>query len=137
MGPLVDAVADRFRKLHLEFDFEPSIEQTITNVWINLNSNDVIGSPHAHQVAMFSAVYYPKASAGAGNLEFMTPIAANRYAIPDGIRTRMNAFNSDTWSVKPETGKLVIFPSWLYHYVRGNTDGQDRISIAINSRFVI
>jgi uncharacterized protein (TIGR02466 family) len=137
MGPLVTNVMSRIRKLHLEFDFEPTVEQAITNVWINLNANSVTSAPHAHQVAMFSAVYWPKASAGSGNLEFMTPIAANRYSIPDGIRTRMNGFNSDMWSVKPEVGKLVIFPSWLYHFVRGNTDSEDRISIAINTRFDI
>jgi uncharacterized protein (TIGR02466 family) len=137
MKPLIDTVQARFRELHLHFDFEPDVQQFITNAWINLNPNSVTGAPHAHQVAIFSAVYFVKASEGSGSLDFMTPIAANRYAIPDGIRAKMNGFNSDIWSIRPEVGKLIIFPSWLYHFVRGNTDDKDRITIAINSRFDI
>ncbi len=135
MGPLIDEVQKRFQFLHSKYDFNPNVKQEIINVWINLNSNGVIGAPHTHSTAMFSAVYYPLCSEGSGNLEFISPIAANRYSIPDGIRVKMNHFNSDMWSVKPVKGRIVFFPSWLMHFVRPNTDNNDRISIAFNSQF--
>jgi uncharacterized protein (TIGR02466 family) len=126
---------ERFQFLHSKFDFDPTIRQEIINVWINLNPNSVTGAPHSHPSATFSAVYWPKCSEGSGNLEFLTPITANRYTFPDGSRVKMNAFNSDMWTVAPKVGKIVFFPSWLFHFVRPNTDDKDRISIAFNSLF--
>ena len=43
-----------------------------------------------------------------------------------------NKFTSTDMSVTPSPGKLVIFPSWLVHYVQNNLDNSDRISIAFN-----
>jgi uncharacterized protein (TIGR02466 family) len=133
--PLIDTVYERFQFLHSRFDFDPTVRQEIINVWINLNANSITGAPHSHPTATFSAVYWPQCSEGSGALEFMTPIVANRYTFPDGIRTKMNPFNSDMWSIKPQVGRIVFFPSWLTHFVRPNTDGKDRISIAFNSLF--
>ena len=35
----------------------------------------------------------------------------------------------------PKSGKLVIFPSWLCHYVYPNKSKTQRISIAFNTQF--
>lgn len=135
MKPLVDAVYERFQFLHSRFDFDPTIRQEIINAWINMNPNSVTSAPHAHQSATFSAVYYVQASEGSGSLDFISPVTANRYTFPDGVRTKMNPFNADMWSIQPKEGRLIFFPSWLYHFVRPNTDGKDRITIAFNSLF--
>ena len=135
LAPLVDTVMDRFKMVHERCGFDTRIKQELINAWININPNSVIGAPHAHQVATFSAVYYVQASEGSGNLDFMTPITAHRYTIPDGVVAERNHYNSDMWSIKPVEGKLIIFPSWLYHFVRPNTDNKDRITIAFNSLF--
>ena len=135
LSTLVDTVIDRFQMVHAKCGLNPAIKQELINAWININPNSVIGAPHAHQVATFSAVYYVQASEGSGHLDFMTPITAHRYTLPDGVVSERNHFNSDMWSIKPITGKLIIFPSWLYHFVRPNTDGNDRITMAFNSQF--
>ena len=44
-----------------------------------------------------------------------------------------NFFNSMTWEVTPEEGKLMIWPSWLLHYVKPNLSDDTRISIAFNT----
>jgi uncharacterized protein (TIGR02466 family) len=108
----------------------------ITNAWINLDNSKSITGAHNHSESILSGVYYASAGEGSGNLEFMSPVSASSYTFRPGSRKNMNRFNSDSWTVTPETGKLIIFPSWLYHYVRLNTDNTNRISIAFNANFV-
>ena len=43
-----------------------------------------------------------------------------------------NNYNSFTWNIIPETGKVVIFPGYLIHYVKQNNLNKKRISIAFN-----
>lgn len=108
----------------------------IRNAWVNVNSSKSITGAHNHSESVLSGVYYASAGAGSGNLEFISPVTASAYTFRPGSRTGMNRFNSDAWTVTPNTGKLIIFPSWLYHYVRLNTDDATRISIAFNANFV-
>jgi|TARA_B110000908_G_C10030330_1_gene347107 uncharacterized protein (TIGR02466 family) len=107
----------------------------ITNAWINLDNGKSITGAHNHSQDVLSGVYYVSAGEGSGNLEFLSPVTASSYVFGNGTRTGMNRLNSDQWTVTPKTGKLIIFPSWLYHYVRINTDTTDRISIAFNASF--
>ena len=62
----------------------------------------------------------------------MHPVAAQQYVINSDIINEYNKFTSADISVEPELGKLIIFPSWLVHYVQNNLDDSDRISIAFN-----
>ena len=62
----------------------------------------------------------------------MHPVAAQQYVMNNKIIGEYNKFTSTDMSVEPAPGKLVIFPSWLVHYVENNLDNTDRISIAFN-----
>jgi uncharacterized protein (TIGR02466 family) len=44
-----------------------------------------------------------------------------------------NSFTQSVVSVQPKTGSLIIFPSWLMHYVVPNENKDDRISLAFNA----
>ena len=46
----------------------------------------------------------------------------------DGARPE-NTFNA---AVAPESGKLLMFPSWLEHGVGQNMDDMERISMSFN-----
>jgi uncharacterized protein (TIGR02466 family) len=107
----------------------------ITNAWINVDNGISITGAHNHAQDVLSGVYYVSAGEGSGNLEFLSPVTASSYVFGKGTRTGMNRLNSDQWTITPQTGKLIIFPSWLYHYVRINTDTANRISIAFNASF--
>ena len=41
-------------------------------------------------------------------------------------------FKSDTLMFKPRVGQMLLFPSWLKHYVKPNLDNKERISISFN-----
>ena len=49
-----------------------------------------------------------------------------RYRRPDG-----QIYNSEA-RMKPEAGRIVMFPSWLMHAVQPYQGGGRRISVAIN-----
>ena len=132
LRPLFEQISDRLFALHKQLQFKTPIE--LCKAWINLNNSPFTSAPHIHQTAFYSGVYYVKAGPGSGVIEFQSPIAAHPYTVIEGCIEHNNEFNSYLWTEQPEEGKLIIFPSWLTHYVRPNTDNVDRISIAFNAR---
>jgi uncharacterized protein (TIGR02466 family) len=36
------------------------------------------------------------------------------------------------WEISPKENNIVLFPSWLEHYVSDNESDEDRISISFN-----
>jgi uncharacterized protein (TIGR02466 family) len=83
-------------------------------------------------------VYYVKADAESGNLEFITPIAALEHAIDKDLNLvdTFNEFNTGIFKMPPKTGGLVVFPAWLHHYVNDNHSDVERFSIAFNTCIV-
>ena len=85
-------------------------------------------------------MYYPYVEQGSGNLEFINPNSSVEYAFPqtrdNTIIDTYNLFNSKLWQVVPENDLLVVFPSWLHHYVRQGNPNTTRMSIALNSKTV-
>ena len=64
---------------------------------------------------------------GKGETKFNSPI---NFSYVDNGTTHLK---EETVIVKPEDGKLIIFPSYLYHYQSLYTGNQDRIVVAFNS----
>ena len=107
--------------------------QRVTRAWANVNLNQAIVQPHSHTKSVFSSVYYVKGSIGSGDLTFMTPINCLGYVYnEDRIKERTD-FNTTEISIPPVSGTLVIFPSWLQHYVRQTNT--ERISIAMETNY--
>jgi uncharacterized protein (TIGR02466 family) len=51
--------------------------------------------------------------------------------LPDTVK-KFNSVNSGYWYAEPKEGDLIMFPSWLRHYVEPSKSNEDRISIAFN-----
>lgn len=134
--PLISAVEERFNILHKELGLSNFVNQAISEYWVNINLNEKISFPHSHPNRVFSAVYYVKAEKDCGNLVFMNPNKVVCQNISDDCISEYNFFNATHWKITPEKNLLVIFPSWLEHYVMPNNSGSDRISIAFNSRML-
>lgn len=84
--------------------------------------------PHMHPLGWLSAVYYAalpddmdSANNHAGWLEFGKP--------PDRFNCRRQP---PTRLIEPAAGKLVVFPSWLWHNTRPFESTQQRISLAFD-----
>lgn len=110
----------------------------VTTMWSISNPPGSSNRAHIHPGALWSGVYYVQAPEGAGQIEFIDPRTVNlmNYAsyIPNSKR------KTECWTkvkVKPISGKMLFFPSWLYHSVEPNLstlNGKDgeRVIISFN-----
>ena len=91
-----------------------------------------INMVHMHDRNVLSCVYYAQASEKCGNLTLFSPHQLYDQAVPYRYIKSPNEWNSTRFRIKPETGKLVCFPSYLLHNAGVNMSNRDRISIAFN-----
>ena len=102
--------------------------------WANVCRKGHYHLPHSHATYHWSGVYFVEAGEElsdkphSGLLEFQDPRGAVEMAGTPG-----NPFGR-TVMVTPKTGMMVLFPSWLQHWVRAYEGEDERISIAFNSR---
>ena len=100
--------------------------------WLNINGKNNYNEMHDHPGSFYAAVYYVKAKEEQGDIVFYNPIPFfSNYATANNAH-QYDQFNSTNWGISPKTGKLLIFPSYLNHFVKINTVEEDRISISFN-----
>jgi uncharacterized protein (TIGR02466 family) len=110
-------------------------------MWANVSGPGASNQFHRHPGAFWSAVYYVEDGYGGsadrslgGELVLEDPrMPAIRMAAPD-LRFRGPGGKHDhheTW-MRPESGRIVMFPAWLSHAVRPYRGTGLRISIAVN-----
>ncbi len=111
-----------------------NVNLTFTNMWININQRGNYNTTHVHPGALISGVFWVKTSENCGMLKFLSPNHyKENYLIENAnveIKTEHNY--SEHFFVNPQEGKIVLFPSHLYHMVESNESEYDRISIAFN-----
>lgn len=126
--PLFTDIQNNLNQISAEID--PRFQVEISSAWIIINRGNAYNARHYHPQSALSGVIYVSADEGAGHISFIRGDLKEHYPI--------NTFNSPLFSeevtFKPEVGKLLIFPSWLYHYVKTNNNDGVRISIAFNTR---
>ena len=102
--------------------------------WMNINPPGGFNAPHTHPGAHWSGVYYvaqPAVETGnSGMIEFLDP----RSDLPHWRLFRAKPFRSKR-KVRPEAGEIVLFPSYLVHWVYPNETGEERVTIAFNATF--
>lgn len=135
LGKLISLVENRTNSIHIQSGLSFNYRQSVNQVWATLNNAPATSQPHQHTKAMFSCVYYVKGDHTSGRIRFMNPVVSACHFIGEQHIEQYNKFTSNEYSFYPEPGKLLIFPSWLYHYVEHNS-GSERISIALDTVFL-
>ena len=102
----------------------------ITNMWSIINEEGAFNQKHHHSNSDISAAYYVSAHENCGDIVFYDPRPARVYKFP--IINSPNKLNATINSVKPESGLLVLFPSYLEHSVNPNLSNKKRIVISFN-----
>jgi uncharacterized protein (TIGR02466 family) len=134
--PLVSEIEELINLVYLSVGMSDKYKPKVFRGWANLNTPHIIVEPHCHPESYFSAVYYVKADKDeCAPLQFISPIQQHQFVIQKQHIATNNEFNSSRWSIPPETGKLLIFPSWLMHYVNGECK-TDRVSMAFDTKLV-
>ena len=86
---------------------------------------------HRHEVSVLSGAFYPIADKGSTPLVFKSPLHPYKMSEPtDGAGSTQ--FAVENYNVTAETGKLILFPSWLEHFTMPTTFEGTRMTISIN-----
>jgi uncharacterized protein (TIGR02466 family) len=113
------------------------------DMWANINEVGDSNQLHCHPGAFWSGVYYPdpggsEVEGGGGELLLEDPRYPMAYSIVPDLLLR-HADREPMYSeyaIRPETGLLVMFPSWLRHSVRPHGGDRERVSVALNLSLV-
>jgi uncharacterized protein (TIGR02466 family) len=110
--------------------FKPD-HQFMLQAWVNISPPGASNKVHYHANCHFSGVYYVSLKAPeCGSIFFRDPRVASRmmtYPVQ-----RATDFTAEEVRMRPEEGRIYIFPGWLEHGVEENTSDRDRVSISFN-----
>jgi uncharacterized protein (TIGR02466 family) len=101
--------------------------------WATLSRAGAYHAPHSHPDSAWSGVYYVDGGAEnpdqplSGMLEFLDPRAGAEAVSAPGDPY------GEPFRVQPQAGLLVVFPSWLYHWVHPYAGETPRIAISFNA----
>lgn len=144
-GNLFDRLEEPFRKLKAlaETAIEAVMERHAPKVgpdeltmkifaWMNVNPPGGFNAPHTHPGAHWSGVYYvsqPEVEVGnSGMIEFLDP----RTDLPGMRILKAQAFRLKK-KIRPQAGEIVVFPSYLVHWVYPNETEDERVTVAFNA----
>jgi uncharacterized protein (TIGR02466 family) len=132
-GQILDAVRQATLGIAPAFNFASQAAQF--QGWININGRGGFNAPHTHPGWAWSGCYYVQVPQGetdrSGCIEFLDN--RTNLQVPS---IKDAACLQSKYMVKPQAGMLLIFPSWLSHWVYPNEDDTERVTIAFNARFV-
>lgn len=99
--------------------------------WLNISPPGASNQIHFHPNCHFSGVYYIKLDApDCGSIFFRDPRVASRMLTYP--TSRPTEFTASEMRMRPEEGRMYVFPGWLEHGVDENLSSSDRISISFN-----
>lgn len=126
------SVLEATRKIGAKTD--PSTLKLKLFAWMNANPPGGFNAPHTHPGAHWSGVYYvsqPEIEVGnSGMIEFLDP----RSDLPNWRILGASAFRTKK-KLRPQAGEIILFPSYLVHWVYPNEADEERVSIAFNATF--
>ena len=137
---VIDAARDIAGKLTCDRAGKPVPTGWMVNAWANVNRAGHANEFHTHPGAYWSATYYvDDGGAGAdpslgGELEIQDPRGVGPAMLAPRLAFAMPGGRSVGASelIRPRTGVLVMFPSWLSHGVRPYRGDGVRVSVALN-----
>jgi uncharacterized protein (TIGR02466 family) len=106
----------------------------IERSWINIFKPGAQEAQHSHDGSLLSCSYYVEAPKDCGCIVLPDPIGARRSHREFTKTAGSNLPTRREIAVEPQPGRLVMFESWMPHYVQCNKSDQVRISIAMNLR---
>jgi uncharacterized protein (TIGR02466 family) len=114
----------------LDFDIKPR-DLAMTHCWVNIMGQDSAHSSHAHPLSVISGTFYVDIPKGASTLKFEDP-RMNLFMNSPPIKDKAKRPHQRIVEIKPVSGYLVLFESWLKHEVPANATKKERISISFN-----
>jgi uncharacterized protein (TIGR02466 family) len=110
------------------------IEFYVTNSWINIHGRGQAAGPHVHHNSLLSGVLYLKVTETSGDLVFHRN-DLSLVPFPPALDLDMdtfNIYNCRSWSYRPKTNDICLFPSVVMHSADANQSDQERWCLAFN-----
>lgn len=98
----------------------------IDDMWVNVYRPNDYMNMHDHKAADISGVYYFQTNTKDGDIVFNNPCDLMSFT------KLLGDLNKNVIKVKPEEGKMLLFPGWLKHSVNRNKTESNRISVTFN-----
>lgn len=112
----------------LKYDYE---DFKVTNMWANVLKPGEMHPPHTHSNNILSGVYYVETENNdSPGIVFNDPRPQAQVITPK--LKQILPVTSGACEYSANKDKLIIFPSWLKHYVPVNKTKKIRISISFN-----
>jgi uncharacterized protein (TIGR02466 family) len=132
-GHILKAIQICTENVSPEFDFSRNAIQA--EGWINVLGRGGLNTPHDHPAWVWSGTYYVNVPEGGnelgGSIEFLDSRTNVRTLTVEGASCFASKF-----IMKPKAGMLLMFPSYLRHWVYPNDSEAERVTVAFNARFV-
>ena len=125
---LSEKIVENTKKVFDTLSFEYQGFQ-ITDMWSNVLKPGETHRPHTHSNNILSGVYYVEAQQTSGII-FSDPRPQAGVIQPDVTKQHLD--NASVIKYDSATNRMILFPSWLQHYVPVNETKSNRISIAFN-----
>ena len=122
-------------KIHTENYFKAwglcdTISLNIDSLWVNISPKNSYQESHKHLTYkvknVFSGVLYISSFPNSGNLSLVNPIEDQLMLMVPFSKVLSRI------SIPPEDKNIILFPSWLEHYVGENKTEENRISVSWN-----
>lgn len=133
-----ESIIDQYNMINMKNEIQFHVSEYIAMMKPNFKTHSVVfeeswltntapgeyTTAHQHGGHDISGVYYYQTNGKDGKIYFMNPVLS---------------LTNDNWNdtddliyYPPAVGKIILFPSWLYHGVRSNDTDEHRISFSFN-----
>jgi len=126
----------RSLKIIIEKEFKKYVQNVlryenkfkITTSWVTKSKPNQESNYHNHNNCMFSGDLYLKADENSGGIDFLN-FENNRFLLK---AKDYNIFNGRNYTLDAKQGRILFFPSEMYHKILKNKSQEDRYSLAFN-----
>jgi uncharacterized protein (TIGR02466 family) len=112
-----------------------------TDAWFHITRRNGFFGVHNHPMASWSGVYcvasgeHDDGQPDSGKLSFVHPNIAGGMYIDPGSSGLQTPYNTSNMAYALTPGQLILFPSWISHYVMPFYGEGERITVAFNCAF--
>jgi uncharacterized protein (TIGR02466 family) len=97
--------------------------------WINMHDRGGFNFLHMHEGSLLSGTFYISVPPGSGQFVFRDPRPG---VLTGSIKGGVPNGHADV-HLTPSAGLMVLFPSWMEHYVEPHDSDEPRIAIGFNA----
>lgn len=107
---------------------------TIYESWMNVLEKHGSVGVHRHYHSVVSGAYYPYVENNSSPIVFVSPIEGFRMVDLEKSTTHGTPYNPNVHYMEAKSGHLILFPSWIQHYVPTNKS-DFRMTLSFNTKY--